>query len=101
MKPSIFAFFVICAVGCGYLSAETRAWQPSSGHTQVPIWPSKVPAAGRGPDLETAATAENLVAGQPWLFVSNVSRPTLTVYSPKEKNNGAAFVVFPGGGYQI
>jgi acetyl esterase/lipase len=33
--------------------------------------------------------------------VSNVTRPTTTVYSPKGKNTGAAVVVFPGGGYQI
>jgi acetyl esterase/lipase len=32
--------------------------------------------------------------------VSKVSRPTLTVYSPKGKNTGAAMLVFPGGGYQ-
>ena len=33
--------------------------------------------------------------------MGNVSRPTMTVYSPKGKNTGAAVVVFPGGGYQI
>jgi len=33
--------------------------------------------------------------------VSNVSQPTMTVYSPKGKNTGVAVVVFPGGGYQI
>jgi len=32
--------------------------------------------------------------------VSDVTRPTITVYSPKRKNTGAAVVVFPGGGYQ-
>jgi acetyl esterase/lipase len=37
----------------------------------------------------------------PWVYVRNVSRPTLTVYSPNGKNTGAAIVVFPGGGYQI
>jgi len=31
--------------------------------------------------------------------VSNVSQPTMTVYSPNGKNTGAAVVVFPGGGY--
>jgi acetyl esterase/lipase len=46
-------------------------------------------------------TAENLVAGRPWSFVSRVSQPTLTVYSPPRGNTGAAVVVFPGGGYQI
>jgi acetyl esterase/lipase len=30
-----------------------------------------------------------------------VSAPTLTLYSPKGKNTGAAVVVFPGGGYSI
>jgi acetyl esterase/lipase len=44
---------------------------------------------------------KDLVAGKPWLYINNVSRPTLTVYSPKGKNTGAAVVVFPGGGYQI
>src|SRR5437016_8088500 len=36
---------------------------------------------------------------RPWVYVGHVSRPT--VYAPKEKNAGAAVVVFPGGGYQI
>jgi acetyl esterase/lipase len=30
-----------------------------------------------------------------------VSVPTLTLYEPKGKSNGAAVVVFPGGGYRI
>ena len=33
--------------------------------------------------------------------MSNVTRPTMTVYSPTGKNTGAAVVVFPGGGYQV
>jgi acetyl esterase/lipase len=33
-------------------------------------------------------------------MVTNVSRPTMTVYSPMGKNTGAAVVVFPGGGYK-
>jgi acetyl esterase/lipase len=33
--------------------------------------------------------------------VDNVSRPTMTVYSPKGKHTGAAVVVFPGGGYSV
>ena len=44
---------------------------------------------------------DHLVAGRPWTYISNVSRPTLTVYSPTGKNTGAAVIVFPGGGYQI
>jgi acetyl esterase/lipase len=35
------------------------------------------------------------------LVISNVSQPTMTIYSPKGKNTGVAMIVFPGGGYQI
>ena len=53
-----------------------------------------------GPE-STKTDTKDLVAGRPWVYINNVSRPTMTVYSPKEKNTGAAVVVFPGGGYQI
>ena len=67
----------------------------------MPIWPATVPAGRAAPDSESIATAPKSVAGKPWVYVRNVSRPTLTVYSPKQNNTGAAVVVFPGGGYQI
>ena len=68
----------------------------------MPIWPGAVPDARpvTGPE-STKTDGKDLVAGRPWVYVDNVSRPTMTVYSPKEKNTGAAVVVFPGGGYQI
>ena len=101
MKPLIFALCVVFAFGG--LSAQQSAWQPSPGHTQVPIWPGAVPDAQpvAGPEIDTTTDTKDLVAGRPWVYVGNVSRPTMTVYSPKGKNTGAAVVVFPGGGYQI
>src|SRR6266516_5969173 len=54
-----------------------------------------------GAEVATTTMNDHLVAGRPWTYISNVSRPTMTVYSPKGKNTGAAVVVFPGGGYQI
>src|ERR1700724_2609258 len=96
--------FVLCVVfGFSGLNAQTPAWQPSPGHTQVPIWPGAVPDARpvAGPEVATTTGKESLVADRPWVAVSNVSRPTMTVYSPKAKNTGAAVVVFPGGGYEI
>jgi acetyl esterase/lipase len=98
MKHFIFA---LCAVfGCGCLNAQTNAWQPSPGHTQIPIWPGAVPDTQpvAGPEM-VAAVTNKLVAGKPWLWVGNVLRPTITVYSPKGTNTGVAVVVFPGGGY--
>jgi acetyl esterase/lipase len=101
MKPLIFTLCVVC-VACG-LGAQTSPWQPSPGHTQVPIWPGAAPDAQpvAGPEVATTLAKDDWVAGRPWVQVENVSRPTITVYSPKEKNTGAAVVVFPGGGYQI
>ncbi len=100
MKPLIFAICVFSAFGV--LSAQTPGWQPSPGHTQVPIWPVPVPDARpvTGPEVVTTRK-DKLVAGRPWVQVSNVSRPTMTVYSPKGENTGVAVVVFPGGGYKI
>ena len=101
MKPLIFALWGVFAFGG--LSAQTPAWQPSPGHTQVPIWPGAVPDArpAAGPEDDTTMVTDSLVAGRPWVQVGHVSRPTMTVYAAKEKNTGAAVVVFPGGGYQI
>ena len=96
MKTLLFALCVVSAC------AQKPVWQPSPGHTQVPIWPGAAPDPQPVAGPETVGTVKDkLVAGRPWVYVSNVLRPTLTVYSPKGKNTGAAVVVFPGGGYQI
>ncbi len=94
---------ILCVVfGCGCLSAQKPAWQPSPGHEQVRIWPGAVPDAHPAAGPEVLATeSKSLVAGRPWTYIQNVSQPTMTVYSPKGENTGAAVVVFPGGGYQI
>jgi acetyl esterase/lipase len=80
--------------------ARSPAWQPSPGHTQLPIWPGAAPDSQPIQKPETAETGGS-IAGRPATAVRNVSRPTMTVYSPKGKNTGAAVIVFPGGGYQI
>jgi acetyl esterase/lipase len=101
MKPLIVA---LCAVfAFSGLSAQTSAWQPSPGHTQVPIWPGAVPDAQpvTGPETSTMREKDHLVAGRPWTYVERVLRPTMTVYSPRANNTGAAVVVFPGGGYSV
>jgi hypothetical protein len=104
-KPLSFGIRVVAlcaAFGSGGLSAQTPAWQPSPGHTQVPIWPGAVPDAQPVAEPEVIkTTGKSLVAGRPWVYVERVSQPTMTVYSPQGKNTGVAMVVFPGGGYQI
>ena len=102
MKPLIFGLlFLALCFAVGGASAQQSAWQPSPGHAQVPIWPATPPDAQpvAGPELAKTTGKEFLVAGKPAVGVSNVSQPTMTVYSPNGKDTGTAIVVFPGGGY--
>ena len=100
IKPLLLTLLAVFTFSS--LHAQTSVWQPSPGHTQIPIWPGAPPDAQpvAGPEKAETVTKEP-VAGRPWLAVESVSRPTMTVYSPSGKNTGAAMVVFPGGGYQI
>jgi acetyl esterase/lipase len=99
------SFLALCAAfSFASVYAQTSAWQPSPGHTQIPIWPAEPPDArpAAGPETaKTTAKVTDLVAGRSWIYVENVTTPTMTVYSPTGANAGAAVVVFPGGGYQI
>ncbi|MGA7858910.1 MAG: alpha/beta hydrolase [Terracidiphilus sp.] len=101
MKAFIFALFFISSISS--LSAQQTTWQPSPGHTQIPIWPGAVPDPQpvAGPEFAKSSGKDDLIAGRPVIEVDNVSQPTMTVYAPQGKNTGAAVVVFPGGGYQI
>jgi hypothetical protein len=96
--------FAICFMMVfSIVNAWANVWQPSSGRTQIPIWPE-----GKMPDALSITKPESvklmakpLVAGKPWTAISNVSQPTMTIYSPKIKNTSAAIVVFPGGGFNV
>lgn len=68
--------------------------------TVIDLWPGPVP--GEKGDLP----AESEIAGKPGQRpvkrVTNVSKPTLTVFRPtKDLDTGAAVVIAPGGGYSI
>lgn len=95
-----FLIFTVCLVSaCAEVPAQTHVWRPSPGHTQEPIWPGAVPDSRPLAGPEGAAPSTDLVADRPVVLVTNVSRPTMTLYSPNGKSTGVAMVVFPGGGY--
>jgi acetyl esterase/lipase len=78
--------------------AQTTSPQP------IPIWPQGAPGetAPIGEEHDTTDGKSPLVAGRRVARITNVSNPTITVYSPPNgKNSGAAVLVFPGGGYNI
>ena len=94
MHIAIPRLFTLCIVlAFADLHAETNVWQPSPGHTQIPIWPKEPP------DAQPVPGPESVQPDPECSWVSNVSRPTMTVYSPKGSNTGVAVVVFPGGSY--
>jgi acetyl esterase/lipase len=105
-RSALLAFLAFAAAPPGPAAGQA-AWQPSPGHTQVPIWPGRVPDAQAVERAEVSGTvvdstgSERLVGGRPWVYVDRVSQPTMTVYSPAGRNTSAAVVVFPGGGYNI
>ncbi len=104
MKPLIFGLCVVFAFGDASAqtpSTQKNVWQPSPGHTQIAIWPGTPPDTQPVPGPETTKTDSHfLIAGKPVAGVTNVTRPTMTVYSPAGKNTGVAVVVFPGGGFE-
>lgn len=84
------------------------AWPPPSAYTQIPLWPptppgAKPPAAPEAVHfaVDVYSGSRNLVGGLPYLYIEHVSQPTITVYSPSERNSGAAVIVYPGGGFNV
>lgn len=68
-----------------------------SAQQTIPLYPGIIPGAKEVPDLEKTTTNADGIT-----IVSNISRPTLTIYLPeKNKNAGAAVIIFPGGGYWV
>jgi acetyl esterase/lipase len=67
----------------------------------IDLWPDKAPgdkvSVGEEKVTEPKPGAKNGI-----ISITNVTRPTLTVFRPaKEKATGAAVVIAPGGGYNI
>jgi len=74
--------------------------QPPAKPLTVDVWPGKPPGdkGDVGPEKELEAKPGQTRVKR----ITNVSRPTLTVFRPtKDKDTGAAVLIAPGGGYNI
>lgn len=71
----------------------------------IPIWPASPPGPERilnGPEKDITGPDGRNVAGQPVIRLGNVAIPQAHVYRPaKDKHNGSAVIVCPGGGFNI
>jgi acetyl esterase/lipase len=71
--------------------------------TVLSLWPHATPEPAQTTEIEIDVTkpTDAFISGHRTARLTNVTVPTLTVYSPPAsvKNTGAAALVFPGGGY--
>ncbi len=63
----------------------------------IKVWPDKIPGA-----IENSSYKMEADSNESWSWMKKVSDPTLDYYpAKKEKSNGAAVIVCPGGGYSV
>ena len=68
----------------------------SMSQTIVPLYKESIPNSKPSKDEEKSEQPNGT------LIISKISRPTLSIYLPsKEKANGTAVIILPGGGYSI
>lgn len=101
---------LLALIACGSSQAPQQPpgksigrWSPPRGLVQQPLWPGTAPdqaAAGRPPEHSETGVNPKRFAGLPVTGVYDVSTPTLTVFPATAEPNGAAVVVFPGGGFK-
>ena len=72
----------------------------------IPLWPAKppgdvgIPATGKKYIQLSVAGKPYEVAGRPTKWLTNVTKPTMTIYpAPKETTTHVAMIICPGGGY--
>ena len=84
------------------LLALTLLATPALAQQTLPLWPNGNPEPSKvvGPETDPTTDANRIVSGKVAIRVTNISHPTLTVYSPPAaRNTGAAALVLPGGSY--
>lgn len=65
----------------------------------IDLWPGKTPGDAGIAGEERSRIHPSKIVG-PTKLITNVSKPTLTIYRPApERNTGTAMVICPGGGY--
>jgi acetyl esterase/lipase len=72
---------------------------PAADALVIDVWPSQAPQDAGIPGEESSRIYQSPLVG-PTKLITNVTKPTLTIYQPpKEKNTGTAMIICPGGGY--
>src|SRR5579863_9549606 len=93
----------LAAALCASAPAQQKpyGWPPPADRLSMPIWPETVPDEPANMPPEQNAPNGNLVGGLPYIRITDVSKPTITLYKASGDNTRAAVLVFPGGAYRI
>ncbi len=89
----LFARFLIAGMAAALVAA--------AADKPIPLWPHPISEFNPGPEHDATTAKDKPVAGKAVIRLANVTDPALTFYPSHDKSNGAAVVVFPGGGYSI
>jgi acetyl esterase/lipase len=88
------AFAISLLIGV-FLASTRFAADP----LMVDLWPGKVPGDVGINGQENSRIHPSPIVG-PTKLITNVTKPSLTIYQPaKDKNTGTAMLICPGGGY--
>jgi acetyl esterase/lipase len=94
MKTTAFGLGLVLALGAALPTPPSRA-EDASKPTILDVWPGPAPGESGTVGEEKETRKDGKVTS-----LTNVSKPTLSVYRPAaDKNAGVAILVFPGGGY--
>src|SRR5689334_10256553 len=63
---------------------------------EILLWPNGAPGSEGKTDKEVVAVSKS---GEQSVW--SIHRPSITPYLPKDKGNGAAVLVIPGGGHRV
>ncbi|MDB6040205.1 MAG: Xylanase [Verrucomicrobiales bacterium] len=108
MSPKLFAIILTCLLIETALAGEPKRVLDEATQAQKPfvveLWPGKVPdeTGEIGPEREVMSPAldhRQVEVMDPTRMITAVTKPTLTVYKPKNHDSGTAVVICPGGGY--
>src|SRR5678815_2837199 len=106
MKLTIQILSEVCDMKCQLISAlmvilgSMPALASAAEPLVVDLWPGKVPGDVGIKGEENSRIYQSAIIKGPTRLITNVTKPSMTIYSPpKEKNNGTAMLICPGGGY--
>jgi acetyl esterase/lipase len=85
-------------------AAAIGVWRPPAGLRQLPLWPGAAPdmaGVNLPPERSETRTNPSRFAGRPVTAIYDVAAPTMTIFPARAPANGAAMLVFPGGGFEL